>query len=245
VHRRLYDWTLSSARSRRATAALVFISFSESIWFPIPPDVLQIAMTLERPGRAWWYATVNTVSSVLGGLAGYAIGDLALDWVRHLFTNAGWERLANFCRPETFEPLRRYADSLALLTIGAVAIHPYKIFTIGAGVLHVSLASFFLAGIIGRGPRFFLVALLLRLMGERAKSFIDRYFHLITIVVTIVAVAAGVLVVMRDVLQGGRAAPSIASLPARPRTSRTKGPSGPRVSSRVVGAASRAGNNAP
>ncbi|MFZ4429727.1 MAG: YqaA family protein [Phycisphaerales bacterium] len=200
LHRRLYDWTLSFARSRHATAALIFISFSESIWFPIPPDVLQIAMTLERPGRAWWYATVNTVSSVMGGLAGYGIGHFALHWVQDLFAHAGWERLANFCRPETFEPLRRYADSLALLTIGAVAIHPYKIFTIGAGVLHVSLASFLLAGIIGRGPRFFLVALLLRLMGERAKTFIDRYFNLITLVVTVIAIAAGAAVVLRDVL---------------------------------------------
>ncbi len=200
LHRRLYDWTLSFARSRHATASLAFISFSESIWFPIPPDVLQIAMTVERPARAWWYATVNTVSSVLGGVAGYAIGDLALDWVHHLFSSAGWERLANFCRPETFEPLRRYADSLTLLTIGAVAIHPYKIFTIGAGVLHVSLASFFLASIIGRGPRFFLIALLLHVMGDRAKAFIDRYFNLITLVVTVIAIAAGAAVVLRDVL---------------------------------------------
>jgi len=196
LHRRLYDWTLSFASTKHATWALAFISFSESIWFPIPPDVLQIALTIERPKRAWWYATVNTVASVAGGVTGYLIGLWGLKALHDLFQGLGWEKVANFCTVETFEPLRKYADSLFMLTAGAVAIHPYKIFTIGAGVLQVSLASFVLASAIGRGPRFFVIAALLRFFGEDAKRFIDRYFNLITLVLTVLLAGAMVWVVM-------------------------------------------------
>lgn len=197
VHRRLYDWTLSFSRTRHATAALAFISFSESIWFPIPPDVLQVAMTLEQPRKAWWYATVNTVSSVLGGMTGYYIGHFGLSVAHNAFVRLGWQRLADFCRVETFAPLRQYADSLFMLTAGAVAIHPYKIFTIGAGVLDVALASFVLASIIGRGPRFFIIAALLYWFGERAKTFIEKYFNLITLVVTFALIAAVAWIIVR------------------------------------------------
>ncbi|MCX5689853.1 MAG: DedA family protein [Planctomycetota bacterium] len=196
LHRRMYDWTLSFARTRHATAALAFISFSESIWFPIPPDVLQIALTLEQPRKAWWYATVNTVSSVLGGITGYYIGHFGLSVAHNAFVSLGWQRVADFCRVETFAPLRQYADSLFMLTAGAVAIHPYKIFTIGAGVLDVALASFVLASIIGRGPRFFIIAALLYFFGERAKTFIDKYFNLITLVVTLALIAAVAWIVL-------------------------------------------------
>ena len=193
----MYDWTLSFARSRHATWALAFLSFSESIWFPIPPDVLQIALTIEKPKRAWWYATVNTVSSVLGGIVGYYIGKLGLSAVHSFFEGLHWQKVADFCRVETFAPLRQYADSLGMLVGGAVAIHPYKIFTIGAGVLNVALTSFVLASIIGRGPRFFIIAALLWFFGDRAKVFIDRYFNMITLVVTVLAVLAIAYVVMK------------------------------------------------
>jgi len=197
LHRRLYDWTRSLSRTRHATLALAFISFSESIWFPIPPDVLQVAMTLEQPRKAWWYATVNTVSSVLGGITGYYIGQVGLSVAHNAFRSLGWERVANFCRVETFAPLRQYSESLFMLTAGAVAIHPYKIFTIGAGALDVALASFVLASIIGRGPRFFIIAALLYFFGERAKTFIDKYFNLITLVVTVALLAAVTWIVLR------------------------------------------------
>jgi len=194
----MYDWTLSLAHRKHATWALAFISFSESIWFPIPPDVLQIALTLERPKRAWFYAFINTVASVAGGVVGYLIGMFAIGIV------------AKFFDPARFEPLRQYADNIWLLTAGAVAIHPYKIFTIGAGFLKVNFLTFVLASVIGRGPRFFIIGALLYFFGEPAKRFIDKYFNLITVIATVLIIGAVIAIV---VYQGTHPSPSSSPSP--------------------------------
>lgn len=169
LHRRMYDWTLSLANKRHSTWALAFISFSESIWFPIPPDVLQIPLTIARPRRAVWYALVNSVSNIAGGVAGYEIG---------YFARAA---VANMLGEHAFDALKPYTGNFWLLTAGALAVHPYKIFTIGAGFLEVDLLTYIGASALGRAPRFFLIALLLYYFGEPARRFIDRYFNLITI----------------------------------------------------------------
>lgn len=177
IHRRMYDWTLALADRKHATWALAFISFSESIWFPIPPDVLQVALTLARPRRAMWYALVNSVSNIAGGVAGYGIGFFARSAVAGLFGE------------HAFDALAPYTSNLWLLTAGALAVHPYKIFTIGAGFLEVDLATYVAASAIGRAPRFFIIAVLLYYFGEPAKRFIDKYFNLLTITFTVLLVA--------------------------------------------------------
>jgi membrane protein YqaA with SNARE-associated domain len=168
-HRRLYDWMLTFSHSPSATGALFLFSVIEAIFFPVPPFVLQIPMTLERRSRAWWYATVCTFGSVLGGAGGYALGIWFEKLVRFFF-DAG-----------ELHQLDKYTANTALLTLAAIAIHPYKLFTIAAGFLQVPLSSFFIASIVGRGIIFYGIAALLWLFGAPVRRLIDKYFNLITI----------------------------------------------------------------
>jgi membrane protein YqaA with SNARE-associated domain len=180
-HRRLYDWMLTFSHKPSATAALFFFSIIEAIFFPIPPFVLQIPMTLERRERAWWYATVCTFGSVLGGAGGYAIGMWSQRIVHMFFESA------------ELHQLDRYTSNTALLTLAAIAIHPYKLFTIAAGFLHVPIPAFFTASIVGRGVIFYGIAALLWLFGEPVRRFIDRYFHVLTVVFAVLLIAIVVL----------------------------------------------------
>ncbi len=175
-HRRLYDWMLTFAHSRYATAALMVFSFCEAIFFPVPPFVLQIPLTLERPRRAWLYAGVTTVSSVVGGAGGYLLGATFHGLATKLFSDAALHKLD------------AYTASMALLTGAAIAIHPYKLFTIAAGFLAVPFHAFMIASLVGRSVLFFAIGLALWLFGAPVRVFIDRYFNILT-------VAFGVLIV--------------------------------------------------
>ena len=168
-HRRLYDWMLTFAHSPYATVALAAFSFCEAIFFPVPPFVLQIPLTLERRNRAWFYAAVTTLSSVAGGLGGYALG-----W--------GFHGLATKLFSENaIHKLDEYTANIALLSAAAIVIHPFKLFTVAAGFLSVNLASFVIASLIGRSVLFFLIGALLWFFGPPVRTFIDRYFNLLTI----------------------------------------------------------------
>lgn len=187
-HRRLYDWVLSWAHRPGGTAALFCLSFAESSFFPIPPDVLQIALTLERRSRAFFYAGVSTIASVLGGVVGYAIGwglwHAVSGWfIPHLFTQDQFDRVAGMYQDNAF---------LAVFTAALTPI-PYKVFTIAAGVSEVSLVTLVVASILGRGGRFFAVAALLWWLGPSMKRFIDRWFDLLTVAFTILLVGGFVL----------------------------------------------------
>lgn len=172
---------LSFSRTRYALLALAGFSFAEATFFPLPPDILQIPMTLERPDRAWWFATVNTVASVLGGLAGYAIGFAFISVAHVLFSPEGIQRVGS------------WFDNFWVLTAGSIVVHPYKLFTIAAGFFHVNIPAFLAASLIGRGLRFFLVAALLRRYGEPVRHLIERYFNLLTILLGVVVIGAFVL----------------------------------------------------
>lgn len=178
VHRRLYDWVLSLAHHKHATAALFIISFTESSFFPVPPDVLQIALTLERRSRAWWYATVSTVASVLGGIFGWIIGFALWAVVSEAFF-----KYVPGVTPENFALVETKFQENAFLTIFTAAFTPipYKVFTIAAGVFHVSLWMLIIGSIVGRGGRFFAVAALLYIFGPPVKKFIEKYFNLLTL----------------------------------------------------------------
>jgi len=183
--RRLYDWVLHWSDTPYAMAALIALAFSEASFFPIPPDVLLIAMCLKLPRRGLYYAAVCTVASVVGGLFGYYIG-------------AGlWTGLDQFFYAYIpgFSP-QRFADVQGLYKEWGVAIVftagftpiPYKIFTITSGVMDLPLLPFLGASAIGRGGRFFLVAGLIALFGEPIREFIDRYFNLLALLFTVLLV---------------------------------------------------------
>lgn len=148
----LYDKVLGWASHPQAERYLAALSFAESSFFPIPPDVLLAPMTLARPQRGWWLALLTTLASVIGGLAGYLIGWFALDMIEPLLRSAGY--WAAYER--STEWFMRWGF-LAVLAAGVSPI-PYKIFTISAGALQMLLPVFVLASFLGRGARFFLVA---------------------------------------------------------------------------------------
>jgi len=148
----LYARVVGWASHRHAERYLGALSFAESSFFPIPPDVLLAPMTLARPERGWWFALLTTLASVIGGIAGYLIGWFAFDLVEPLLRSAGyWDAYQR-----SVEQFQQWGF-LAVLAAGFTPI-PYKIFTISAGALHMLLPVFILASFLGRGARFFLVA---------------------------------------------------------------------------------------
>lgn len=174
--RRLYDWTMGLAGHRHALVALAVVSFAESSFFPIPPDVLLIPMVLASRERAWLIATVCTVASVVGGAAGYGIGAL-------LFDTLGQPIVEFYGYMDQFQELqRRYEEWGAWIVAGAgFTPFPYKVITITSGVMHLDFWVFMIASALSRGARFFLVALLLWHFGPPIRSFIERYLAQLTI----------------------------------------------------------------
>lgn len=172
--RRTYDWVMGLAASRHAPAGLCAVSFAESSFFPIPPDVLLGPMVLANPKRAYFYATLCTVSSVLGGLLGYAIG-FYLEPVGHWL-------LALMGHPEGPDMFRKWFDEWGLWVIlikGFTPI-PYKLVTITAGLAQFDLFTFIWASVLTRGGRFFLTAALLKYFGPAIREQVERRLALYT-----------------------------------------------------------------
>jgi len=188
--RRLYNWVVGWSFSPYGTWALFFIAFAESSFFPIPPDVLLIALAVGNPQRSLWFATVSLSGSILGGLLGYAIGVAVWTTVSHLF----FAYVPGFT-PELFEKVAVLYRENAFLAVFAAGFSPipYKVFTICAGVASINIATFVAASILSRGLRFFLVAGLIRLFGKRIDIFIQKYFNILTIVFTILLIAGFVV----------------------------------------------------
>jgi membrane protein YqaA with SNARE-associated domain len=183
MFKRLYHWTLSLAESPRAGTALAGVAFAESSFFPIPPDVILVPMSLARPDKAMRYAAICTVASVLGGIVGYAIGAL-------FFETLGKWLIGLYGYGERVEDLRVFYatwGALFILIKGLTPI-PYKLVTIVSGLLGYNFFLFVLLSAITRGARFFLLAGLLNKFGEPIKRALDRHFaaFMILIVVTIV-----------------------------------------------------------
>lgn len=167
--RGLYNWTMGLAESRYALWALAAVAFVESSVFPIPPDILMIPMILAAPRRAFLIAGIATVSSVLGGLAGYYIG-----W--GLFESVGRPVLEFYGKDAYFDEFAvRYNEWGAwAVLIAGVTPFPYKVITIMSGATGLSLPVFMIASVIARGLRFFLVAALLWKYGAPIRDFIER-----------------------------------------------------------------------
>lgn len=172
MFRRLYDWTLSLAGKPAAPWALGAVSFAESSFFPVPPDVMLVPMALARPDRAWFYALVTTVTSVLGGLAGYAIGALLYDSVgQWLFRIYGLTEGA-----EAFRAAYAQYGHWVILLKGLTPI-PYKLVTITSGFAGYDLFWFTVLSIVTRGARFFMLAALLGRFGPAIKAVIEGHFN--------------------------------------------------------------------
>lgn len=191
--RRLYQWVLHWADTPYGTPALAVISFAESSFFPIPPDVLQIALSVSRPKRSFYYAGVSALASVAGGVLGWFIG-FAL-----------WAAVGDFfCRyvpGVTYENVdyvgQMYRDNAVVALFGAAFTPiPFKVFTIAAGVFHqyVPLTTLIAVSLVGRSMRFFLVAICIYFFGPRVKAFMERYFEIATLVLFLAVIAGFVAI---------------------------------------------------
>ncbi len=166
---------MEKAGDNRAPWVLAIISFIESSFFPIPPDVMLIPMVLSRRERAWWYAAIATVASVVGGLLGYAIGYFAYQAI-------GLPILEFYGKEHALDGFISFVHDYgvpAVIIKGMTPI-PYKVVTIAAGVAHMDLLAFIGASIIARSMRFFLVAGLLYWFGQPIREFIERRLSLVT-----------------------------------------------------------------
>ena len=187
--RRLYDWVLHWAATPYGTWALFLLAFAESSFFPIPPDVLLIALCVARPERSFKYALVSAVGSILGGCLGYLIG-----W--QFMASVGDRIVAFYGLTEKvayIESLYQTYDAWAVGIAGFTPI-PYKVFTIAAGMFKINFLVFVLASLISRSARFFIVGGLIYLFGPRIQRFIDRYFDLLAVSFTVLLVGGFVLI---------------------------------------------------
>jgi membrane protein YqaA with SNARE-associated domain len=181
--RRLYQWVIDLSERPSASWALAGVSFAESSFFPVPPDVMLVPMCVAKPEKAWWYAFICTVASVVGGLFGYAIGALLYDTVgAFLIRLYGYgDKVAAFN-----EAYAHYGHWIILIK-GLTPI-PYKVVTITAGFAHYNLFWFVVLSVITRAMRFFLVAGLLYWIGPAAREFIEKRLGLVTALLAVAIV---------------------------------------------------------
>ena len=174
---------MRASSHRHATWYLAAIAFAESSFFPVPPDVMLIPMVLKNRARAWWLAAVCTVSSILGGIAGYCIG-------YGLFEAVGRPLLEFYGGTDSFLAAQQtYIEWGAwIVALKGLTPIPYKIVTIASGVAHMPIATFILASIAARLPRFFVVAWLLRRYGAPIQNFIEKRLYLSMLLVLLVIV---------------------------------------------------------
>ena len=183
--KKTYNWTLEKAQHKNAKWYLSLISFAESSFFPIPPDILLIPMALASKANALFYAFICTLFSVLGGILGYAIG--------YFFYNSVGIYIVDFYHLEnSFNIFESYYKEFGILIVLGAGItpFPYKFITIASGVFGLNIFLFIIVSIIGRGLRFYLIAILLYFFGEKIKLIIDKYFNFLTIVFFILLVGS-------------------------------------------------------
>lgn len=196
--RNLYDWVLSWADSKYGGTALFILAFIESVFFPIPPDILLIALCLGGIAKSFRYALICSVASISGAFVGYAVGYFA--WMTSsgdftAFANFFFNNIPGFT-VELFSTIKAMFDEWdfwVIFTAGFTPI-PYKVFTIASGVFDINLAMFFFASLISRSARFFFVAFLIWKFGPSIKSFIDKYFNLLAIGFTVLLIGGFILI---------------------------------------------------
>lgn len=186
--RKLYDWVLHWAETPYGVPALFILAFAESSFFPVPPDVLLIALSISIRRKSFYYALVCTIGSVLGGAFGFLIG--------LQFWDLGKNILLRYVTVETIELARHYFqnyEAWAVAIAGFTPI-PYKVFTISAGFFRVDFLIFMVASALSRGARFFLVSGLIYLFGPSIRAFIDKYFNILSYVFMALLIGGFILV---------------------------------------------------
>lgn len=180
----LYERVMAWAVHRRAPAFLAGLSFAESSFFPIPPDVMLAPMALARPDKAWRYALLTTLASVIGGALGYAIGYFAFEAIEPMVRDSGyWD---NYVRARQW-----FADwGVWAVFLAGFSPIPYKVFTIAAGVVGMALLPFLAASLVGRGARFFLVSGLMVWGGPAMDKALRAYIDRLGFVLVVVAIVA-------------------------------------------------------
>jgi membrane protein YqaA with SNARE-associated domain len=188
IVRRLYDWVLGWAETPYGVPALFLIAVAESSFFPIPPDVLLMALALSVPTKAFRFALWCTIGSVVGGMIGYYIGFALWDTVEPWL-------IPTVFSAEKFDQVTGIYDEYGVPFVFAAGFTPipYKVFTVAGGVAEINFPAFVATSVVGRGARFFLVAWVIRRYGDLAKDLIDRYFNLVTLAFTVLLVGAFVL----------------------------------------------------
>lgn len=187
--RRLYDRVLRLAASPLAPVWLAIIAFAESSFFPIPPDVLLVPMSLARPDRAFRYAIICTVASVVGGMVGYLLGYALLEVLARPLLHFYHYDDAFMAFQARFQQYGTY-----IILIKGLTPIPYKIVAIAAGAAHFDLLTFIGASILTRGVRFFVIALLLRQFGEPVREFIEKRLGLVLLATAVFAVGGFVVI---------------------------------------------------
>ena len=183
IFRNLYEWTLTKSSHKKAPWFLSIISFSESSFFPIPPDIILIPMVLAKKTKAFFYALICTISSVLGGVLGYFIGLI-------LFNSIGIILINLYHLNDSINEFKNYYNLYGpwIVVIAGFTPFPFKVITIASGLFQLNFIIFILCSFLSRGARFYLVAGLLYLYGEKIRIFIDRYFNFLTILFLILLI---------------------------------------------------------
>ncbi|HJV33038.1 MAG TPA: hypothetical protein VJ694_03355 [Patescibacteria group bacterium] len=185
--RRLYHWILSWANHPWGTAVLAVLAFLDSFVFPIPPLFLQIALSLERPKRSFWYATVDTAASVAGAVAGWYIGHA-------LWGSVGVRIIGEV--PQKYQDMLHEGQFLWTLVYSFIPL-PFKIITLGSGFLNLSITTLLIASTLGRSARFYLLGAICFAYGNRARGFIEKHFNRICLIggvgLALIVVAAKLL----------------------------------------------------
>ena len=176
LFRNLYNWTLNKASQKNAKWFLSIISFAESSFFPIPPDIILIPMVLAEKSKAYLYALICTLSSVVGGIFGYLIGLL-------LFNSIGILVISFYHLDEQIIQFKNYYNSYGawIVVIAGFTPFPFKVITIASGLFQLNFIIFIICSLLSRGARFYLVSSLLYFFGDKIKIFIDKYFNFLTI----------------------------------------------------------------
>ncbi len=187
LFRKLYDWTLKKASQKSAAWFLSIVSFAESSFFPIPPDIILIPMVLAKRTKAFFYALICTLFSVLGGIFGYLIGFL-------LFNSIGIFLINIYHLDEQVTIFKNYYNSYGawIVIIAGFTPFPFKVITIASGLFQLNFTIFIMCSLFSRGARFYLVSSLLYLFGDSIKMYIDKYFNFLTILFFILLIG-GVL----------------------------------------------------
>lgn len=196
--KRLYYWILKWAESPHSLTALFILAFAESVFFPIPPDVLLIALALGSAAKSFHYAAVCTVGSISGAIVGYALGHYA--WISAAgdftgFANFFFNNIPGFTIElyESIKVLYNQWDFWVIFTAGFTPI-PYKVFTVTSGVFEINFAMFTIASLISRGARFFLLSWLIWKFGPDIRYFIEKYFNLLAFGFTVLLIGGFVLI---------------------------------------------------